>query len=342
MRTALLCPACLHEHATTVDRCTACRAEMRLDGRLTLRRLLGQGGSSRTFEAYDDVADRTVALKMLDISKMTDWKRLELFKRQHTLLSSLDLPGVPDAYGMFEADTISGVQWCFEQELIPGETLQAQLDAGRRFTEAEGVAIFEDLLGTLGALHALSPPLIHRDVKPSNLMLTPEDRAVLIDFDTATGDDQDPFKRDATMVGTAGFVPLEQLAGQAVPASDLYAAAMTLVALLSRRPVTDLPVEGGRVLFEDALEVGDSLRYVLSRLLSPASEERLQTTEEVLAALRAPVPALTTGSALATTGEVHNLAPDEMAALQWTSDRHLVWSVEAQASSRYSAGYSPD
>ena len=111
---------------------------MRLDGRLTLRRLLGQGGSSRTFEAYDDVADRTVALKMLDISKMTDWKRLELFKRQHTLLSSLDLPGVPDAYGMFEADK-SGVRWCFEQQLIAGETLQTQLDAGRRFTEAEAV-----------------------------------------------------------------------------------------------------------------------------------------------------------------------------------------------------------
>jgi len=163
---------------------------------------------------------------------------------------------------------------------------------------------------------------------------------VLIDFDTATGDFEDPLKRDATLVGTAGYVPLEQLAGQSVPASDLYAVGMTLVDLLSRRPVTDLPVEGGRVRFEDAVHVSDTLRYVLSRLLAPAVEERLQSAETVRMALRAPVPAVGLSTSLASMGESRLVTPDQMGALGWTSDRHLVWPTEASASSEYSAAFS--
>ncbi|MGB0590470.1 MAG: serine/threonine protein kinase [Myxococcota bacterium] len=279
-----------------METCANCGAETRLAGRLTLLELLGEGGSSRTYRAYDGSAEREVALKILDISQMTDWKRLELFKRQHTILSSLTLSGVPRAYGMFEASVAGGSQWCFEQELIAGESLQSVIDGGRRFTEVEATDLFEDLLETLAALHALSPPLIHRDIKPSNLILSPEDTLVLIDFDTATGDDQSAFKRDATLVGTAGFVPLEQLAGQATPASDLYAAAMTLVAILSRRPVTDLPVEGGRVRFADAIAISATLGDVLTRQLSPAAEDRFQSAQAVLGALKGtssitPLPA---------------------------------------------------
>jgi serine/threonine protein kinase len=323
-----------------VETCASCGATTLLAGRLTLLEMLGEGGSGRTFRAFDGDAEREVALKILDISQMSDWKRLELFKRQHTILSSLTIDGVPEAYGMFEATTISGVQWCFEQELIAGDSLQSLIDRGRRFTEAEATGLFEGLLDTLAALHERCPPLIHRDIKPSNLILKPSGELVLIDFDTATGDDQSAFKRDATLVGTAGFVPLEQLAGQATPASDLYAAAMTLVALLTRRPVTDLPVEGGRVQFEDALEVSASLRYVLTRQLSPAAEERLQSAKEVKEALRAEPPARIGGALQPVIGaNARRLPVSELEARHWSTNRHLAWPVDAEASSVYSSGY---
>ena len=336
----LICPACQHVCDPPEETCSSCGATTRLAGRLTLLEVLGEGGSGRTYRAYDGDAEREVALKILDISQMSDWKRLELFKRQHTILSSLTIDGVPKAYGMFEASTISGVQWCFEQELIHGESLQALIDGGRRFTEAEATELFEALLDTLEALHALSPPLIHRDIKPSNLILSSTGELVLIDFDTATGDDQSAFKRDATLVGTAGFVPLEQLAGQATPASDLYAAAMTLVAVLSRRPVTDLPVEGGRVQFTDAIEISASLRYVLTRQLSPAAEERIQSASEVKQALKAAPPAQVVHTLTPLIGaNARRLRVKDLEERQWSTNRHLAWPIDAKASSVYSSAY---
>ena len=285
----MICPACQHSHEGTPTRCHHCETPLALDGRLSLIKALGRGGSSQTYLARDSDAEREVALKVLDLSKMDEWKQLELFKRQHEVLSKLDVEGVPKAYAMFEIETSRGPRWCFEHEYIAGKTLQVELDEGRRFDEDEARGILEQLLEILSALHRLSPPLIHRDIKPSNIMVTPEAKVALIDFDTATGDNRDPLRRDATLVGTAGFVPLEQLAGQASPASDLYAVGMTLVALLSRRPVTELPIEGGRVRFEEAISVSPSFKALISRLLSPAVEERPQSAEEVRRALAAPL-----------------------------------------------------
>ena len=116
----MLCPACEHIHEGSPSRCEACDTGLRLDGRLSIERRLGRGGSSRTYLAQDQLAGRAVAVKVLDIAKMENWKQLELFKRQHEVLSSLRIDGVPEAYGMFEAETATGSRWCFEHEFIEG------------------------------------------------------------------------------------------------------------------------------------------------------------------------------------------------------------------------------
>ncbi|MGM0576185.1 MAG: serine/threonine protein kinase [Myxococcota bacterium] len=334
-----VCPACEAGYEDEPEACPACGEPTLLDGRLRLLRLVGEGGSSRTWEALDEHRGRLVALKVLDVAHLTDWKRLDLFQRQHDLLRNLDHPDVPEAFGHFQ-ETVAGDLWeCFEQEYVDGPSLQSLLDDGRRFDEGSARTLLERMLDVLGYLHGLSPPVLHRDVKPSNILLREDDHPVLVDFDAATGEVADPMRRDATLVGTAGYVPMEQLSGQSVPASDLYALGMTLVALLSRKAPTDLPVEGGRVRFEHVVNVSSRFERVLRGMLEPAVERRLGSAEAVRAELSGRVPSAEAQRAGPPVGVGRRYDPKAFDATGWRRDPHLVWPRVAVASSEYDEGW---
>ena len=120
------------------------------------------------------------------------------------------------------------------QQFIEGPTLQQRLDWGGRLSPDEAERVLRVLLAALRYLHEREPPLVHRDVKPGNLILTPDERPYLVDF----GAIQNRLRRldsvGSTIVGTMGYMPLEQIRGHAGPASDLYALGMTMV-VSSRR-----------------------------------------------------------------------------------------------------------
>jgi outer membrane protein assembly factor BamB len=152
---------------------------------------------------------------------------LKNFERESGLLATLQHPAIPKVFDFFEEN---GRVYLI-LELIPGKDLESALDDNGGPLSEERVARWAiQVCDVLAYLHGQQPdPLVFRDMKPSNVMVTPEERIVLIDFGIA----RDLVRSKGTMIGTEGYSPPEQYRGEAEPRSDLYALGATIHQLLT-------------------------------------------------------------------------------------------------------------
>jgi serine/threonine protein kinase len=205
--------------------------------RYQLVRLIGQGGMGAVYEAFDLRLNTTVALKQI---LLTDSVAQRAFAREAQLLATLRHPGLPKVSDYFHA---LGSQF-LAMEFIPGTDLAALLHQQQHAFQIETVLAWADtLLDVVEYLHAHTPPVIHRDIKPQNLKCTPQGAIMLLDFGLAKGSlAAGPQGLSATsMYGyTLPYAPLEQLQGTGTDArSDLYAVGATLYRLLTNVPPVD-------------------------------------------------------------------------------------------------------
>src|SRR5262249_60469028 len=154
--------------------------------------------------------------------------------------------------------------------------------AARRYTEHEVLALVEQVLEIFRHLHGLQPPLIHRDLKPSNLIRRGDGTMAVIDFGVAR--DLDRTVQSGTLVGTVGYMPPEQLAGQVDLTSDLYALGATALHLLTRLPPWEFM--DGPELRLPGLTSAPLARALLKRMLAPKRAQRFASAREALAALK--------------------------------------------------------
>ena len=287
----MICPSCESTYSDpSAMYCPTCSSPTNIEAGYRLVHRLGQGGSSTTYRALDP-AGETVALKILRIDRLEDWKSLEMFERQFELLASLEHPRIPKVHRTFDA-TIDGVERkILVQDFIAGETLDAAISSGNaRFDEDTARAFLLHMLDILGYLHSFSPPIIHRDIKPQNIIYSSTGEPILIDFDTARGHAVDPMSVTGTMVGTAGYVPLEQLSGNAVPASDIYSLGITLIAILSGVEVVSIPTKQLQLQFEPFINVSEDFARVIRAMVNPAVEARPRSVEQVKDLLATTTP----------------------------------------------------
>ena len=257
-----------------------------LKDRYEIVAVLGEGALGRTYLARDRARGGSeVAIKELLPSRMKRWKDFDLFHRECATLRSLTHKGIP----RYEEDfTLEGAptRLFLVQELVRGRSLADALDAGEVFEEAEVRRILERLLEIVHYLHTRSPPVIHRDIKPANIMLTPEGDVKLIDFgavrEAVTADGV-----GSTIVGTFGYMPPEQYAGQSVPATDLFAIGATCVQLLSGRPPAELFEGVHSLVIPEDLPVTLGFERVLMRLTEGEVTRRYQDAASALREVRA-------------------------------------------------------
>ncbi len=261
----------------------------RLNDRYELQTKLGQDASRQTWVATDlgSLSHPRVIVKLLALSPQMQWDESKLFEREGQILQRLDHPRIPKYHDYFVLDSLpdSRFPWfCLVQSCIPGMSLQQLLDEGRRFTAAEVEKVAIEILSILVYLHGLEPPVLHRDIKPSNLIWGEDDRLYLVDFG-AVQDQAVAAGATFTVVGTYGYVPMEQFGGRAVPASDLYALGATLIHLLTGTAPADLPQRDARIQFAD--QVGVDLGFVnwIGKLTEPQVSERLSSAQEAIVAL---------------------------------------------------------
>lgn len=258
-----------------------------LNQRYQLKQQLGQNASRQTWLADDLEAHEQVIVKLLAFSPQMQWEELKLFEREAKVLQQLNHPRIPRYRDYFSLDEREGegLPWFgLVQNYIPGESLRQRLDRGERFTKYKVRSIAIQLLEILIYLHELSPPVLHRDIKPSNLILGKDRNIYLVDFG-AVRDKAAAEGVTFTVVGTAGYAPMEQFWGKAVPASDLYALGATLIHLLTGVAPADLPQSNLRIEFSDKVSLNVEFYCWIATLVEPAIEERFSTARQALEAL---------------------------------------------------------
>lgn len=214
-----------------------------LGGRYRIVKLIGEGGFGAVYKANDErfQATRVVAIKEMSDANLSASEResaLMDFRREANLLVQLSHPNLPQVSDFFE----EGMKAYLVMEFIEGKTLEQVLDdADVPLDETLVMGWALQLCSVLQYLHSRQPPIIFRDMKPSNVMVTGDNQLKLIDFGIAR-----IFKtsatKDTTLLGSQGYAPLEQYGrGQSDPRSDIYALGSTLYHLLTGSVPADAP-----------------------------------------------------------------------------------------------------
>jgi serine/threonine protein kinase len=245
-------------------------------GRYQVQRSLGRGGMGAVYAATDTRLGTTVALKQLHRSEA---QLLPAFEREARLLAGLRHPALPTVSDYF-ADEMGRF---LVMQYIPGDDLLAALTSrGAPFEPPAVLGWADELLDVLIYLHGHSPPIIHRDIKPLNLKLTPSGEIYLLDFGLAKGtiNDQASTAGMPSLYGySARYSPPEQIEYRGTdPRSDLYALAATLYHVLAATP-PELSVARYRVISEGR---PDPLRP-LSELNPTVPDEVSQLIAQALA-----------------------------------------------------------
>jgi serine/threonine protein kinase len=210
-----------------------------LQRRYQVDRLLGGGGMGMVYLARDQrLSNRPCAIKEMVDHFIDPQQRIEAneyFAREADTLAQLKHPAIPAISDRFDDQN----RHYLVMEYVEGRNLEEELAArGGPLPEGLVIDIARQLCDVLSYLHGLTPPLVYRDMKPSNVMLTANGRAVLVDFGIAR-----LFKaqRKGTMIGTLGFAPPEQYQGVADPRSDIYSLGATLHYVITGRDPEKFP-----------------------------------------------------------------------------------------------------
>ncbi|MCS6884600.1 MAG: protein kinase [Acidobacteriota bacterium] len=234
-------PRCSKSESESSDRCSSCGALL-IGTRVRaykIVKMVGKGGFGVTYlvEDEDCFSAKRILKELSPMSvnakqeKSTEINEIaeRLFHREAQVLLKLSHPGIPKLYAYFNEGGYSYLV----QDYIPGKTLSEELSERKQvFSEREVCQLMLELAEILEYLHSQKPPIIHRDIKPQNLMRHSDGRLQLIDFGAVYRAASGQVSSE-TLIGSPGYAPPEQLLGEVRPESDLYAAGATMLRLLT-------------------------------------------------------------------------------------------------------------
>jgi serine/threonine protein kinase len=290
-KTMSLCfnPTCSHENPKDIVSCERCGQSLKLGDRYRGLREIGSGGFGITYLGIDESETNhpPCAIKQFSPHRANDAQvSSDLFRREAQSLQVLNHPQIPKFLAYFYIDE----QQYLIQEFIPGETLEQELAEKGVFGEGQIRDILNQILPILQYLHARN--LIHRDVKPANIIRRTSDKCLfLVDFGASKIHTGTNLAKTGTSIGTAEFVPPEQLRGKAVFASDLYSLGVTCIYLLTKTSPFNLVDGDNNWVWRDWLgenRVSSQLAEVLDGLIAPGLSNRYTSASAALKDLNQP------------------------------------------------------
>jgi serine/threonine protein kinase len=258
--------------------------------RYQIHKQLSKKSGRQTFLAQDLQSQDLVIIKILRFDPDFQWDDLKLFEREAATLKYLDHPSIPKYLDYFDVEESNTRGFALVQSYIEAPSLENIIKEGQKFSESEVIKLAEQLLLILNYLHNQLPPVIHRDIKPSNILLSNKsDHNVgdiyLVDFGSVQ---TSASKEDGTItiVGTYGYIPLEQFGGKTTAASDLYSLGMTIIYLLTGSHPFELPEVNGQVKF--TAEINNQFRRWLEKMTQPYLDKRFDSATSAQVALISP------------------------------------------------------
>jgi serine/threonine protein kinase len=258
-----------------------------LNGRFRLEEQIGSGGMSTVYRAFDETLERWVAIKLMHRELSEDSAQLERFRREARAVARLSHPHIVTVIDAGEDDGHPFIVF----EFVDGETLKSRIRRLERLPVGEAVAYAIEIGRALACAH--SERLVHRDVKPQNVLIDPEGRAKVTDFGIARSLEAEGLTATGRVLGTTDYVSPEQALGESVtPQSDLYSLGICLFEMLTgavpykaesqvavamkhvREPMPD--VQALRP------EISAALAAVVERSTAKETRNRYETAEEMV------------------------------------------------------------
>lgn len=251
-----------------------------LAGRYRLRSVLGRGGMATVYAAWDTAEERACAVKVL---RSVAARSAQLTRRFLDEAQTMQRLRHPHVVAVHDVGAHEGRAFLV-MELLTGGAVSDRLAEAGALVPAEAARVAVDALEGLAAAHALG--IVHRDVKPQNLLLDADGRVRITDFGVARrAADAAGRTRTGAQLGTLAYMPPEQRHDprQVGPASDVYAVGATLYTLLTARRPIDLFMEDVRE--ERLRDLPEHLRGVVARACAYHPSDRFSTAQEMAAAL---------------------------------------------------------
>jgi len=249
-----------------------------LQRRYTIQRLIGGGGMGMVYLAHDQrLSNRPCAIKEMVDHFIDPQQRIEAndyFAREADTLAQLKHSAIPAISDRFDDQN----RHYLVMEYVEGRNLEEEFAVrGGPLPEGLVIDIARQLCDVLAYLHGLVPPVVYRDMKPSNVMMTEKGRVVLVDFGIAR-----LFKaaRKGTMIGTLGFAPPEQYQGVADPRSDIYSLGATLHYVVTGRDPEKFPPFSFPPIRELRPDISSNLAGAIDRALAYDMDGRPPTIQE--------------------------------------------------------------
>lgn len=235
---------------------------------------LGEGSSGITYKVKDE--EGNILCKKKFKSVVTEEGKIRL-QREIDIINSLNRDDVPKYFELTQEEHEGRVVPVLFYEFIEGESLDKFLKSNRPDIETI-FSMANNIKTTIEYLHTRQPPVIHRDVKPQNIIITPEGTAVLIDYGQAVNDVARTY--GATMVtGTLGYQASEQIIGMSTTKSDVYSLGVVLWEMLTGKNPNKCLADG-RLRWKTAVShLHPSVRQILSVMLEPNFEKRAAITD---------------------------------------------------------------
>jgi eukaryotic-like serine/threonine-protein kinase len=291
-----------------------------LSNRYRVEAFLGQGGMARVHRGTDLVLGRTIAVKILAEHMARDPQAVRRFRREAQAAAGLSHPGI---VGVYDTGSDGDVHYIV-MEFVTGQTLADVLQGRGALAPGQAVGIASAVASALG--HAHRKGIVHRDVKPANVMITPSGAVKVMDFGIARAVDSDTLTQTAAILGTATYFAPEQARGEPVDSrSDIYALGVVLYEMLTGRPpfVADSPVAVAYLHVREEPtppsrlkpEIGSGLEAAVLRALAKNRSARYQTAEELVSDLERGRTSRASGVSAAVAAHPTEASPAERTAV---------------------------
>ena len=250
-----------------------------IDRRYKVTSHIATGGMGAIYKGEDTRLQTVVAIKeMIDFFQTEEEKNyaIKRFREEALLLADIRHPNIPRVTDNF----IENGKYYLIMDFVEGKSAEKVLkeNSGRGLPEDRILKWAIQTCDVLDYLHTLNPPIIYRDMKPSNVMILDDDRVMLVDFGIARHFSP---RRPGTMIGTHGYAPPEQYKGNTEPRSDLYALAATLHHLLSGNDPTKGVPFNFKPIRQWRPDVSEGMEKILSCALENLPDRRFATAGEM-------------------------------------------------------------